>query len=87
MGRRLSQPYATPSPNSSLDYRLSDARIVENGFATSGSLRALCQLLVEYQFFGQPEAVAFFEVTGGGSELTDALVDRSARHRAALSPP
>jgi hypothetical protein len=39
MGRRLSQlcpPYATPSSNSSLDYRRSDARIVENGFATSG---------------------------------------------------
>jgi hypothetical protein len=38
-GRRLSQlcpPYATPSSNSSLDYRRSDARIVENGFATSG---------------------------------------------------
>jgi hypothetical protein len=41
MGRRLSQlcpPYATPSSNSSLDYRRSDARIAENGFATSGGL-------------------------------------------------
>src|SRR5499426_2621705 len=41
MGRRLSQlcpPYATPSSNSSLDYRRSVARIVENGFATSGGL-------------------------------------------------
>src|SRR4029077_5084428 len=40
-GRRLSQlcpPYATPSSNSSLDYRRSDARIVENGFATSGGV-------------------------------------------------
>jgi hypothetical protein len=40
-GRRLSQlcpPYATPSSNSSLDYRRSDARIVEYGFATSGGL-------------------------------------------------
>jgi hypothetical protein len=39
MGRRLNQlcpPYATPSSNSSLDYRRSDARIVENGFATTG---------------------------------------------------
>src|SRR2546425_11876573 len=34
----LSPPYATPSSNSSLDYRRSDARIVENGFATSGGL-------------------------------------------------
>src|SRR5215471_20562602 len=41
MGRRLSQlcpPYATPFSNSSLDYRRSDARIVEHGFATSGGL-------------------------------------------------
>jgi len=41
MGRRLSQlcpPYATPSSNPSLDYRRSVARIVENGFATSGGL-------------------------------------------------
>src|SRR5215467_13112717 len=40
-GRRLNQlcpPYATPSSNSSLDYRRSDARIVEHGFATSGGL-------------------------------------------------
>src|SRR5215813_9622163 len=40
-GRRLSQlcpPYATPSSNSSFDYRRSDARIVENGFATSGGV-------------------------------------------------
>jgi hypothetical protein len=29
-------PYATPFSNSSLDYRRSDARIVEHGFATSG---------------------------------------------------
>src|SRR5262249_57774011 len=32
----LCPPYATPSSNSSLDYRRSDARIVENGFATTG---------------------------------------------------
>src|SRR5204863_7721227 len=40
-GRRLSQlcpPYATPSSNASLDHRRSDARIVENGFATSGGV-------------------------------------------------
>src|SRR5215470_16395764 len=40
-GSRLSQlcpPCATPSSNASLDYRRSDARIVENGFATSGGL-------------------------------------------------
>ncbi|WP_210184702.1 hypothetical protein, partial [Bradyrhizobium sp. LMTR 3] len=32
------QPCATPSSNSSLDYRRSDARIAENGFATSGGV-------------------------------------------------
>jgi hypothetical protein len=32
---RLCQPCATPSSNSSLNYRRSDARIAENGFATS----------------------------------------------------
>src|SRR6185369_515817 len=40
-GRRLSQlcpPCATPSSNSSLDYRRSDARIVKNGFAASSGV-------------------------------------------------
>src|SRR5260370_24771434 len=40
--RRLSQlcpPCATPSSNSSLDYRRSDARIVKNGFAASSGVR------------------------------------------------
>src|SRR5262249_922606 len=49
MGRRLSQlcpPYATPSSNSSLHYRRSDARIVENGFATSGGLRESCKVVL-----------------------------------------
>src|SRR5258707_15588940 len=32
---RLCQPCATPSSNSSLNYRRSDARIAENPFATS----------------------------------------------------
>src|SRR5512132_2956201 len=40
-GPRLSQlcpPCATPFSNSSLDYRRSDARIVENGFAASSGV-------------------------------------------------
>ena len=40
-GRRLSRlcpPCATPSSNSSLDHRRSDARIAENGFATSSGV-------------------------------------------------
>src|SRR5687767_5767007 len=35
---RLCQPCATPSSNSSLDHRRSDARIAENGFATSSGV-------------------------------------------------
>src|SRR6187397_2813849 len=34
----LYQPCATPSSNSSLNYRRSDARIAENGFATSSGV-------------------------------------------------
>ena len=52
MGRRLSQlcpPYATPSSNSSLDYRRSDARIVENGFATSGGLSKSAKVVLVMQ--------------------------------------
>src|SRR5215813_543516 len=43
-GRRLSQlcpPYVTPSSNSSLDYRRSDARIAEIGFAAGCSVSDL----------------------------------------------
>src|SRR5262249_39721775 len=50
MGRRLSQlcpPYATPSSNSSLDYRRSDARIVENGFATIGGVSKSAKVVLE----------------------------------------
>src|SRR4029077_4425486 len=55
-GRRLSQlcpPYATPSSNSSLDYRRGDARIVDNGFATSGgvSKSAKVVLVLLWQIF------------------------------------
>ena len=49
MGRRLSQlcpPYATPSSNSSLDYRRSDARTVENGSATSGGLNKSAKVVL-----------------------------------------
>src|SRR5260221_10756742 len=36
--RQLCPPCATPFSNSSLDYRRSDARIVENGFAASSGV-------------------------------------------------
>src|SRR5262249_51982910 len=49
--RRLSQlcpPYATPSSNSSFDYRRSDARIVENGFATSGGVSKSAKVVLDW---------------------------------------
>src|SRR6516165_6677400 len=55
MGRRLSQlcpPYATPFSNSSLDYRRSDARIVEHGFATSGGLSKSAKVVLGPARFG-----------------------------------
>src|SRR5436305_7716990 len=54
-GPRLSQlcpPCATPSSNSSLDYRRSDARIVEDGFAaSSGVSKSAKVVLVPVLFF------------------------------------
>src|SRR5467141_5464579 len=51
--RRLSQlcpPCATPSSNSSLDHRRSDARIVKNGFAaSSGVSKSAKVVLTPYQ--------------------------------------
>src|SRR5262249_25548058 len=49
MGRpltHLSPPCATPSSNSSLDYRRSDARIVENGFATSSGMNKSAKVVL-----------------------------------------
>jgi DDE family transposase len=49
-GRRLSQlcpPYATPFSHSSLDYRRSGARIVENGFATSGGVSKSAKVVLK----------------------------------------
>src|SRR5215207_5530044 len=43
---RLCQPCATPSSNSSLDYSHSDARIAENGFATSNSVSKSAKLVL-----------------------------------------
>src|SRR4029434_2129022 len=48
-GPRLSQlcpPCATPFSNSSLDYRRSDARIVENGFAASSGMNKSAKVVL-----------------------------------------
>src|SRR5512132_2072042 len=58
-GPRLSQlcpPCATPFSNSSLDYRRSDARIVENGFAaSSGVSKSAKVVLVLFERVNQRE--------------------------------
>src|SRR6266536_2582796 len=43
---QLCQPCATPSSNSSLDYRRSDARIVKNGFAASSSVNKSAKVVL-----------------------------------------
>ena len=58
-GRRLSQlcpPYDTPSSNCSLHYRHSDARIVENGFATSGGVSKSAKVVLAPTHLGSSGA-------------------------------
>src|SRR6516165_9223540 len=43
---RLCQPCATPSSNSSLDYRRGDAHIAENGFATSSGMNKSAKVVL-----------------------------------------
>src|SRR6266446_4213152 len=54
--RRLSQlcpPCATPSSNSSLDYRRSDARIVKNGFAASSGVSKSAKVVLAPKYYFQ----------------------------------
>src|SRR5262245_31700849 len=67
-GRRLSQlcpPCATPSSNSSLDYRRSDARIVENGFATSGGLSKSAKVVPPAALVLDRKKLAAFSAAAG----------------------
>src|SRR5512132_3284897 len=66
-GPRLSQlcpPCATPFSNSSLDYRRSDARIVENGFAASSGVSKSAKVVLGLIYFEKRLASAnrFFSV-------------------------
>jgi hypothetical protein len=45
---RLCPPCATPSSNSSLDYRHSDARIAENGLATSSGMSKSAKVVLVF---------------------------------------
>src|ERR1043166_7843468 len=61
-GRRLSQlcpPCATPSSNSSLDYRRSDARIVKNGFAASSGVSKSAKVVLGRVLINCPPHVGF----------------------------
>src|SRR5213080_4525197 len=54
---RLSQlcpPCATPSSNSSLDYRRSDARIVEDGFAAISGVSKSAKVVLDRVAIGKP---------------------------------
>src|SRR5262249_31713675 len=75
---RLSQlcpPYAVPSSNSSLDYPRRDARIVENGFATSGGLNksakvVLGRVLINRDWSLRPDQVRFGPLCGLKSDIS-----------------
>src|SRR5215831_19497870 len=87
-GRRLSQlcpPYATPSSNSSLDYRRSDARIVENGFATSGGLSksakvVLGRVLINGDCRQSPADVRFTPESGQIADISGCPLSAKRRH-------
>src|SRR5258708_2728688 len=67
--RRLSQlcpPCATPSSNSSLDYRRSDARIVKNGFAASSGVSKSAKVVLVRD--------------GSGKVVTHAILAAAVKH-------
>src|SRR5258708_903702 len=65
--RQLCPPCATPFSNSSLDYRRSDARIVENGFAASSGVSKSAKVVLDRaDIMIIPNARA-----GGSSQLAD----------------
>src|SRR5437667_11932890 len=66
-GPRLSQlcpPCATPSSNSSLDYRRSDARIVEDGFAAISGVSKSAKVVLGSFDFGCRRKPACGKMTG-----------------------
>src|SRR6516225_6677941 len=88
-GPRLSQlypPCATPSSNFSLDYRRSDARIVENGFAASSGVNKSAKVVLvkiggDAQDESLPVAPTVIEKT-----LKAAASKNQTNTRAELSP-
>src|SRR5512132_3499745 len=74
-GPRLSQlcpPCATPFSNSSLDYRRSDARIVENGFAASSGVSKSAKVVLAINA-ARPAGIPQPVETGGSARAIDAV--------------
>src|SRR3982074_2139209 len=67
---RPCQPCATPSSNSSLDHRRSDARIAENGFATSSGGRNSAKVVLD-----RIRASSDPPLVRGSEQLTPMAVD------------
>src|SRR5215467_3021009 len=67
---RLCQPCATPSSDSSLDYRRDDARIVENGFATSSGMNKSAKVVLGRVLINRP-AVSAFAQTGRWADIAE----------------
>src|ERR671923_128848 len=55
---RLCHPCATPSSNSSLDYRRGDARIAENRFATSSGVNKSAKVVLEQEVARDPVKIS-----------------------------
>src|SRR5260221_4314325 len=75
--RRLSQlcpPCATPSSNSSLDYRRSDARIVKNGFAASSGVSKSAKVVLVH-----------IGPLASGSSAADGSRQASGKHHSRIS--
>ncbi|MEJ2379249.1 MAG: hypothetical protein P8Y71_28945, partial [Pseudolabrys sp.] len=66
-------PCATPSSRYSLDYRRSDARTVENGFATNGGLSKSAKVVLESLALADPSSEIAPDFPGPIERLSQTL--------------
>src|SRR5512133_4237182 len=78
---RLCQPCATPSSNSSLDYRRGDARIAENGFAARSGMNKSAKVVLVREII----AKRIVEVARDGERDPDELCARALKALWALA--
>src|SRR4051812_24131454 len=71
---RLCPPCATPSSNSSLDYRRSDARIVGNGFAASSGVSKSAKVVLGW-IEGRTVAIEYRWGEGNRERFADFAAD------------